>query len=89
MKIAAICVSLLSVFATVAQADDTAAPLRLVDGFTTPLQVDAAALASLPRTGVEASDHGTPAHWEGVAMVELLRKAGAPLDKALRGDALS
>lgn len=65
------------------------APLRLADGFAAPLQVDAALLASLPRSHVEASDHGKPARWDGVALGELLSKAGAPTGKQLRGAALN
>lgn len=75
---------------SVATADNgRPAPLRLADGFATPLQVDAALLASLTRTHVEASDHGKPARWDGVALTELLSKAGAPAGKQLRGAGLS
>ena len=43
-------------------------------------------LASLPRSSVTAGAHDEkPSLWEGVALVELLRRAGAPLDKQLRG----
>lgn len=51
----------------------------------TPLQLDAAALAKLPRQRVEASAHGVTGVWEGVALVDLLRAAGAPVGDALRG----
>jgi hypothetical protein len=88
MKSAAACLPLLLALALPALAADPA-PLRLADGFATPLQVDASVLASLPRRSVDASDHGTPARWEGVDVADLLRKAGAPLDKALRGDNLA
>ena len=50
-----------------------------------PLQLDAAALARLPRQRVEASAHGVTGTWEGVALVDLLRAAGAPVGDALRG----
>ena len=43
-------------------------------------------LASMPRSSVTAGAHDEkPSLWEGVALVELLRRAGAPLDKQLRG----
>jgi len=39
---------------------------------------------------VRAGAHGdAPSAWEGVALVEVLRAEGAPLGKALRGDALA
>lgn len=46
---------------------------------------DAAALARMPRTDVAADDHGKIGHWQGIALLELLRTAGAPLAGALRG----
>jgi hypothetical protein len=43
-------------------------------------------LASLPRSSITASVHDEkPSLWQGVALVELLRLAGAPTDKQLRG----
>lgn len=76
--------------APVAIAQDAAAPMVAFAGeFAQPLRIDAAALKTLPRRRVEALDHGEPGTWEGVAMVDLLRKAGAPLDDALRGKALA
>jgi hypothetical protein len=51
----------------------------------TTLTLNRSSLADLPRQRVTAIDHGTPGNFEGVNMLELLRKAGAPLDKSLRG----
>ena len=65
------------------------APLRLADGFARPLQVYAALLAGLPLSHLEASDHRKPARWDGVALGELLDRAGAPTGKLLRGAALN
>lgn len=46
--------------------------------------------AALVRTQVTASVHDeAPAEWEGVALADVLRNAGAPLDQRLRGRALS
>lgn len=55
-----------------------------------PVTLDETALAAMPRTTVQAGAHGdAPSAWEGVALVEILRAEGAPLGKALRGDALA
>lgn len=55
----------------------------------TPLQLDAATLQKFPRRAFDASEHGKAAHWEGVALSELLRAAGAPLGEKLRGKNLA
>lgn len=49
------------------------------------LRVDAAKLQASPRRALDAAEHGTPAHWEGVALADLLGEAGVPLGEALRG----
>jgi DMSO/TMAO reductase YedYZ molybdopterin-dependent catalytic subunit len=56
---------------------------------STPLHLDAAALAKKPRISVEASDHGKPGTWEGVRLIDLLHDAGLPTGEALRGKALA
>ncbi|WP_157971476.1 molybdopterin-dependent oxidoreductase [Dyella sp. C9] len=44
------------------------------------------ALSGLPRTTITAAAHEEAAsQWQGVALDEILRRAGAPLDKPLRG----
>lgn len=50
-----------------------------------PLVLDAAALATLPRSSVRASAHGVDGEWTGVPLIEVLRAAGAPVGDALRG----
>lgn len=66
------------------------APVVTVGGeVAKPLRLDAASLAKLPRKHVEASDHGKTGHWEGVALIDLLRDAGVPVGEALRGANLS
>jgi len=52
---------------------------------TTPLHLDTTALRKLPRHSFEAADHGRRSVWEGVALADVLREAGAPLGDALRG----
>jgi hypothetical protein len=52
----------------------------------TRLVVGAADLVALPRAKVSVSDeHGTRIVYEGVPALEILRRAGAPLGKELRG----
>lgn len=51
-----------------------------------PLVLGAADLAALPHAKVSVSDeHGTRVVYEGVPALEILRRAGAPLGKELRG----
>lgn len=54
------------------------------DGVTTSVNLDA-----FPRHTVVTSDHGRKATFEGVALRDVLAKAGVPLGEALRGKALS
>ncbi|MGO9453227.1 MAG: molybdopterin-dependent oxidoreductase [Candidatus Binataceae bacterium] len=60
--------------------------LRVAGEVPTPLSLSAADIAALPRTklGV-ADDSGAKAVYEGTPVVEILRRAGAPLGKDLRG----
>ncbi|KAF1005747.1 MAG: hypothetical protein GAK28_02962 [Luteibacter sp.] len=52
--------------------------------------LDAAALAKLPHASAKGATHGDPVStWEGIALIDLLREQGAPMDKALRGGALA
>ena len=62
-------------------------PLLEVSGnVRAPLMLGAADLAALPHTKVSVRDeHGTSAVYEGVPALEILRRAGAPLGKELRG----
>jgi hypothetical protein len=43
----------------------------------------------MPHQHAEVSDHGTPARFEDLPLLHVLRDAGAPLDKAMRGPNLS
>jgi DMSO/TMAO reductase YedYZ molybdopterin-dependent catalytic subunit len=57
-----------------------------------PYTITAATLASMPRRTVKAGapDHGLPdASYEGVALTDILARAGAPLGSALRGPAMA
>jgi hypothetical protein len=46
-------------------------------------------LAKMPRTSVSWSEHGPAVSYEGVLLYEILKAAGAPLDKQLSGKALA
>ncbi len=54
-----------------------------------PLKLTAADLAGMTRQSVRAKDSkGIESTWEGVAVIDLLRKAGARVDEKLRGGAM-
>ena len=54
-----------------------------------PLTVQASDLMAMPRTDVTATDHGSEHRYSGVALVDLLRKAGTTLGGELRGKNLT
>lgn len=57
---------------------------------TSAKTLNAATLAGWPRANASAGAHDdAPSVWEGVALIEVLRKAGAPVDQQLRGAALA
>ncbi len=52
--------------------------------------VDGAALAAMPSTTITAATHGDkPAAWQGVALEEILHRAGVPQGEALRGRSMA
>ncbi|WP_266181955.1 molybdopterin-dependent oxidoreductase [Dyella humicola] len=54
------------------------------------LTLDASALAAMPHISIRAASHDEPSSdWRGVPLREILLRAGAPLDKPLRGKALA
>jgi hypothetical protein len=54
------------------------------------LALSAAELARLPRQTVRAKRHdGVESQFEGVPLIEILRKAGAPVGQELRGPAMA
>ncbi len=88
-----LCLFLLSMSATLSAADrdsppqGEAAAIRATVPGSPATTLDHAALA---RTQVTASVHDeAPAIWEGVALADVLRTAGAPLGERLRGRVLS
>jgi hypothetical protein len=56
---------------------------------STNVPLDPATLAALPRHSVEAQGHDVALHCEGVALRDLLRKAGAMSPDPLRGHDLA
>ncbi|MBN8481450.1 MAG: molybdopterin-dependent oxidoreductase [Xanthomonadales bacterium] len=54
-----------------------------------PLALDRSALAVMPRHVVRAGAHGVESEFAGVALIDVLRAAGAPLGEALRGPNLA
>jgi hypothetical protein len=71
-------------------ASAAAQTLTISGDISSPLTLKAEDLASMPRETVTIPDSdGTKVDYEGVPLREILKKAGAPLGKDLRGKALS
>jgi hypothetical protein len=71
-------------------ASAAAQTLTISGDVSSPLTLKAEDLASMPRETVTIPDSdGTKVDYEGVSLREILKKAGAPLGKDLRGKALS
>lgn len=76
------------VFAQAPQGGPTT--LAVTGDVTTPLTLKAEDLAAMPREkATVAEQDGTRVEYEGVLLREVLKKAGAPLGKGLRGKALA
>lgn len=71
-----------SVIASAKSESGSSPSVIFAGAFQNPVTFDRAQLATLPREQVEGDDHGTKGSWNGVRMLELLRKAGAPMDLA-------
>jgi len=78
--------------AAFAQDGTTPAPTTLTIGgdVPTPLTLKVEDLAKMPRQTIALPEtDGTKTEYEGVALVEILKRAGAPVGKDLRGNALA
>lgn len=83
-------VSLGLVFAQTPPAPSAPATLAVTGDLSTPLTLKAEDLAAMPREKATIPDQdGTPIEYEGVTLREILKRAGAPLGKDLRGKALA
>ncbi len=66
------------------------AQVQVIGEVARPLTLFAEDLAKLPRQTVKAKAHdGTESQYDGVALVEILAKAGVPIGKDLRGKAMA
>ncbi|HMD86851.1 MAG TPA: molybdopterin-dependent oxidoreductase [Terriglobia bacterium] len=63
--------------------------LRVSGAVSQPLALSLQDLAAMPRTKVTAKEHDSTVTYEGVALTEILQKAGSPLGKEMRGKALA
>jgi DMSO/TMAO reductase YedYZ molybdopterin-dependent catalytic subunit len=85
-------VSLLLALTAFAQDAPSPAAATLIIGgdVSTPLTLKAEDLAKMPRQTIVLTEaDGSKTTYEGVALVEVLKRAGAPVGKALRGNALA
>jgi DMSO/TMAO reductase YedYZ molybdopterin-dependent catalytic subunit len=86
--LAAICIGLIFAQAQDPQATGPAS-FTVKGDVATPLTIKAEDLASMPREKVSVEEQdGTKVEYEGVALREILKRAGAPLGNQLRGKAL-
>ena len=72
-----------------AQAPPPSATLPVSGDVATPLTLSAGDLAKMPRETASVDGPNGKVQYEGVALREVLAKAGAPMGKQLRGKALS
>jgi len=77
-----------------AQQDQAATPaatatLAVAGDVTSPVSLSSADLKDMPRTKVEVTADGRTLPYVGVLVGEILKRAGAPLGDALRGDAVA
>jgi DMSO/TMAO reductase YedYZ molybdopterin-dependent catalytic subunit len=87
-----VALTLLLTLAVFAQEATTPASTTLIIGgdVPTPLTLKVEDLAKMPRqTIVLTEGDGSMTEYEGVALVEILKRAGAPVGKGLRGNALA
>jgi len=62
------------------------ASLAIAGAVEHPLDLQMSDLEKMPHTKLDVKDHdGNPVSYEGVALAELLKAAGAPLGEKLRG----
>ena len=74
---------------TLAAQAQTAAKLEIAGDIPQPLTLASADLAKMPRVSVAWSERGPKVNYQGVSLYEVLKRAGAPVDKQLSGKALA
>jgi DMSO/TMAO reductase YedYZ molybdopterin-dependent catalytic subunit len=85
-----VCAALIAAAVVCGYAQDTPATLSIQGDIASPARFTSEDLAKLPRETVSvAEEDGTSTQYEGVPLRELLLRAGAPMGKNLRGNALS
>jgi Oxidoreductase molybdopterin binding domain len=73
-----------------AASTDSQVGIRVSGEVAHALELSANELANLPRQSLEAKSHdGTVSKYDGVALIEILTKAGVPVGKDLRGKAMA
>jgi len=83
----AFCLSVFSAQAGEPEMSTLEAQLRIDGTVEQPMTFHAPDLTTLPRQTLQVRDHdGRESMFEGVALVELLQRAGVPLGKELGGD---
>jgi DMSO/TMAO reductase YedYZ molybdopterin-dependent catalytic subunit len=65
------------------------AKLTIAGDVPKPVTLTLQDLAAMPRTSAIFEEHGTRTAYQGVLLYEILKRAGAPLDKELRGKAIA
>jgi hypothetical protein len=83
MRIASVTVGLAIGLSLIVSAQE--AVVRINGAVPRALSLTEKDLAAMPRTVVKASAHDQEGSYEGVAIRELLTRAGVPADDALRG----
>jgi DMSO/TMAO reductase YedYZ molybdopterin-dependent catalytic subunit len=63
--------------------------IQVIGAVKQPLTLTADDLAKMPRASVRVASHGLETTYQGVWVLEILRKAGVPQGEALRGKALA
>jgi DMSO/TMAO reductase YedYZ molybdopterin-dependent catalytic subunit len=63
--------------------------ISVTGSVTTPLTLTAEMLAQMPRSTATISNNGVDTQYEGVSLLEILKKAGVPAGEALRGKVLT
>jgi DMSO/TMAO reductase YedYZ molybdopterin-dependent catalytic subunit len=81
--------AILLAFAALGTAQDPGGKLTVKGDLSNPLSLTKADLAKMPRVSVTVKNGANEEVYQGVLLYDVLKRAGAPLDKELSGKALS